>query len=144
MMLRLHKELHDTVSGFESKLETDLRAISERLEAKTETIAYLLKEANNDMAKAVTDFGSQITALNGRFDATTSSLRQENTKLHERIFALKALYEMRRLRRDIDRFIVLLERPLKQPKENREWGDWSKRFGKFGRAMYKFSTIAVF
>jgi hypothetical protein len=50
---------------------------------------------------------------------------------------------MRRLRRDIDRLTLLLERPLKQPKDVRDWSAWPKRFKRFEFAIHHFAAIAA-
>ena len=52
---------------------------------------------------------------------------------------------MRPLKREIERLIVLLERPLKKrakEKDWRDWTEWDKKFKKFERAMHRFAGLA--
>ena len=105
------------------------------------TMVNLFKEADASLARATKDLNSQIASLNDRVDSVVKSLRQENANLAGKVYALKTFYEMRRRRLAIDRLTLLLERPLKQPKEVREWGAWGKRFKRFEVAMYAFSSL---
>jgi hypothetical protein len=108
------------------------------------TMAHLFLDSDASLKKAATGLDGQIAAVNARIDAATNSLRQENSNLAGKVFALKTFHELRRLQRDIDRLVTLLERPLKQPKELRDWNAWSNRFKKYSRAIQSFSILATF
>jgi hypothetical protein len=106
------------------------------------TMVNLFKHSDETLAKVADDLRGQIKASNERIDATAKSHRYEVSLLADRVFALKTTYELRRLHRDIERLTALLERPLKQPKEERDWSAWPVRFRNFLRAMTKFSHLA--
>jgi hypothetical protein len=106
------------------------------------TMVNLFKHSDASLAKVSSNLDSQTTAINERIESTARSLRYENSMLADKVFALKTIYEMRRLKRDIERLITLLERPLKQPTETRSWSGWNNRFRKFTRAITRFAALA--
>jgi hypothetical protein len=106
------------------------------------TMVNLFKHSDETLAKVADDLRGQIKASNERIEATTKSHRYELSLLADRVFALKTTYELRRLHRDIERLSALLEKPLKQPKEERDWSAWPVRFRNFLRATTKFSHLA--
>jgi hypothetical protein len=85
MMMSLHKEVHDIITGFENKLEREIPAANERLESRVSdlntTTVNLQRESDGALAKAVGNLDAQVAAVHVRIDAATNSLRQESTNL---------------------------------------------------------------
>jgi hypothetical protein len=117
--------------------------IWERVSNVNTTMVNLFKHSDASLAKVESNLDSQIAAVNQRIESAAKSLRYENTMLQERILALKTIYEMRQLKRDIVRLITLLDRPLRQPIERRDWTDWGNRFLKFNKAIRRFAHLAA-
>jgi hypothetical protein len=141
-----------TASAFDSEQDL-LGARSERLMQLIASHEISLTEINTTMINLTKDTESRISALELKLTAVdqgiteqislaADAIRKESNQLTERVLALKTIYEMRTVMRDLERLLVLLERPLKSLPEQRDWTGWQARFQKFTRAMNLFSRLA--
>ncbi len=101
------------------------------------------KQTVDTLAQQLRAVDTKNAAINERIENTATSFTHRLDWLSEKVSAQKTVYEMHRLKRDLDRLAILLERPLKQAKDGRDWRGWSDRFRKFRRALEQFEALAA-
>lgn len=116
--------------------------IHDKLKDMTTTFVNLAKASADDLSRTVDGINKKINATNERIEQNATSIRLEYDRLWEKVFAIRTAHEMRRLKSEIVRLILLLDRPLKQPKDERNWTNWGKRFHRFRSAMHQFESLA--
>lgn len=108
----------------------------------TATAINLAKDSDQKFTNLEEKLKAEFAAITEQSQAVRDASRRDAERLDERLFALKTVYEMQQLKRDIDRLIVLLDRPLRQAKEDRDWSNWSNRYLKFKRSIDSFAGLA--
>lgn len=141
MMFKLNQQLDNAIGGFESQLEREIPAINVKISDLTTTMVKLAADSDARQSKLEREIEGKITSVNASIVSSGNAVRTEVHMLAEKVFVLKAVHELRQWAREIERLTLLLERPLKQPKEQRDWAAWPPRFLKYKRAVQLYANL---
>ena len=119
-----------------------LQELAKSLDEKDERLTGKILDQATTSTNLAKESEAKLRAANEKIDTVANSIRHEIGQLTERVYALKTISEMRASKREIERLILLLERPLKQPKGQGNWIDWNKRFQKFQRSIHAYYSYA--
>lgn len=97
--------------------------------------------ARGVMQGQISDLEGQLRTAQEQIRNVSDSARIQIDRLNERIVAQKAVYALRQHKREIERLMLLLDRTMKQPKNEQNWELWRERFRRFESQVFHFVYI---
>lgn len=123
----LARQIENEDLGQQASTGADTQELNDRISDLTTTMVNLAKDSD-----------ARISKLEEQIKSNKTSIENQIRLVSDRGHAQRAVYELLEYKREIERLIMLLDRPVKQPEGLRNWADWNTRFRKFETTLYNY------